>query len=70
MPPEIRISRVSNYRTVDIEFTKKMNFPSMEKFIELNNRADKAKLLDVMMISKDDEEIDENLIDWSITSVS
>ena len=40
MPPEIRIGRISNYRIVDIEFTKNMNFTSTEIFIELNNRAD------------------------------
>lgn len=68
-PPEIRLGAISQDRKVDIEFTNEMNFPSTEDFIALNT-SKQNRLMNVMMLSGDEHMIDENLVSWSITSVS
>ena len=63
MPPEMRIGKISAHREVQINFTKPMNFPSTEKFIELNSR---NQLLNLIMLSGDTDEVDKNLRSWKI----
>ena len=46
-----------------------MKFPNTADFIS-KNRKKQNKLLDVMMLSGDNEEIDENLLSWTIVSVT
>ena len=51
-----------------IDFTNPMNLPSINNFITINDKAN-HELLNVMMLSGDSEEIDENLIAWKIIAV-
>ena len=46
-----------------------MEFPDTTTFIKANEES-KNKLLDVMMLSGDNQEIDGNLIDWKIMTVT
>ena len=46
-----------------------MELPDTESFIKANNESSN-KLLDVMMLSGDNEEVDDNLTSWDITSVT
>ena len=46
-----------------------MNFPNITDFIEKNNAKEK-ELLNVAMISGDDESIDTNLVSWNISSIT
>ena len=45
-----------------------MNFPDTDTFI-LENEERKFELLNVIMLSGDDEEIDDNLTSWTVKSV-
>ena len=69
MPPEIRVGSISANRRVIIEFTNAMEFPDTAKFIEENKKSGN-KLLDLMMLSGDNEAIDPNLLSWVIVSVT
>ena len=69
MPPEIRLGTISANRNMKIEFTGAMSFPEKEEFIQQN--AEQAlKLLNIFMLSGDDEVIDDNLTSWKIKSVT
>ena len=46
-----------------------MNFPDTDKFIQLNEES-KLSLLNVMMISGEKEEVDQNLLSWTIVEVT
>ena len=45
-----------------------MSFPSTAEFIKLNTKK-YNELLNIMMLSGEDETVDENLVSWKITSV-
>ena len=67
-PPEMRIGSISANRSVSIEFTNKMNFPSTTDFIRLNKDND---LIDVKMLSGTEEgAINKNLLSWKIIQVT
>ena len=68
-PPEIRLGTISANRSVKIKFTNSMDFPDTASFISLNSGLE-DELLSVMMLSGDSERIDENLISWSIQTVT
>jgi len=46
-----------------------MKFPILEELIQANEDSCNA-LIDVLMINGDSEELDNNLIDWKISSVN
>ena len=46
-----------------------MNFPNITDFVEQNDAKEK-ELLNVAMISGDDDSIDTNLVSWKISSVT
>ena len=69
MPPEMRLGEISTYRSVTIEFTNQMNFPDTPEFIKQNEES-KLSILNVMMISGDNESVDLNLSSWTITKVT
>ena len=69
MPPEIRVGSISANRRVIIKFTNAMEFPDTATFIEENKNSNN-KLLDMMMLSGDNEAIDPNLLSWVIVSVT
>ena len=52
---------------MEIQFTNSMNFPDTDTFIKLNSD---GRLLNVFMLSGDNETLEENLKSWSILSVS
>ena len=71
----MRVSRITNNRRFDLEFTNEMNFPGIAEFKILNEgrrlESGKKKVyLDIKMISVENEVLDENLVSWSIESVS
>ena len=68
IPPEVRLGKITEFREVMIDFTNPINLPSLKNFITRNEEAN-HELLNVMMLSGDSEEIDENLIAWKITAV-
>ena len=69
MPPELRLGEISGYRRFTIEFTNEMNFPDTDKFVQLNEES-KLSLLNVIMISGEKEEVDQNLLSWTIVEVT
>ena len=69
MPPELRLGEISAYRRFTIEFTNEMNFPDTEKFIQLNEESELA-LLNILMISGENEGINQNLLSWTIVEVT
>ena len=69
MPPELRLGEISAYRRFTIEFTNEMDFPDTDKFVQLNEES-KLSLLNVMMISGEEEEVDQNLLSWTIVEVT
>ena len=69
MPPEMQIGQISAERSLSIEFTNRMDFPSTREFI-LDNEESENKLIDVMMLSGEDEAIDLNLLSWTIVKVT
>ena len=52
---------------MEIQFTNSMNFPDTDTFIKLNSD---GRLLNIFMLSGDNETLEENLRSWSIQSVS
>ena len=46
-----------------------MNFPDTEKFIQLNEESELA-LLNILMISGENEGINQNLLSWTIVEVT
>ena len=68
-PPEIRLGTISANRNVLVEFTNPMSLPSKEEFIK-QNEENSYGLLNVFMLSGEDEAIDDNLTSWGIESVT
>ena len=73
-PPEVRLGRIDSSGRVRLEFTNSMSFPSKAELITLNRESDNS-LIDLMVISSDDDDADQmkrspNLLSWEIVSVS
>ena len=47
-----------------------MRLPDTGTFIKTNDKSENNKLLDLIMLSGDDKNIDDNLIDWEIIMVT
>ena len=56
-------------RTIYLEFSNPLDFPSTREFI-LDNEKENYKLLNVMMLSGEDESVDPNLLAWTISKVT
>ena len=69
MPPELRLGAVSLNGQVEIDFTKRMNFPETTDFVTLNT-AESNLFLNITMLSGNSQEIDDNLVSWTVSSVS
>ena len=68
MPPEVRLGMITANRRVMIDFTNPMNLPPLTVFVEQNELLNN-ELLNVMMLSGETDEIDENLTSWKIVQV-
>ena len=68
LPSEVRLGKITEFREVMIDFTNPMNFPTLTDFVNSNEEAN-HDLLNVMMLSGDSEEIDDNLIAWKTIAV-
>ena len=68
MPPEVRLGTITANRRVMIDFTNPMNLPPLTVFVEQNEQLNN-ELLNVMMLSGETDEIDENLTSWKIVQV-
>ena len=69
LPPDMQIGEISADGAVNVEFTNQMDFPSTREFV-LDNEKSNNKLLNVMMLSGEDEAIDPNLLSWTFNTVS
>ena len=68
--PEVRVASIRSTGDLTLRFTHNMQFP--DDIADLINERDTfpKKLLEVIMINGDTEEIDQNLISWSVISAS
>ena len=61
---------------MEVEFTNEMNFPNTADFIALNSSKQRRlskewnRLIDVKMLSGDEQKFDKNLVSWTISSVT
>ena len=69
LPPDMQIGEISADRTIFVEFTNPMDFPSTREFV-LDNEKSGNKLLNVLMLSGEDETVDPNLQSWTISKVT
>ena len=65
----MQIGEISADRTIFVEFTNPMDFPSTREFVLDNEKSDN-KLLNVLMLSGEDESVDPNLLSWTISKVT
>ena len=65
----MRLGRISGIGRVRLEFTVSMRFPDQQTLINLN-KSSNNKLIDLIVLKGDSDELDENLKSWEIISVS
>ena len=61
----MRITPISKRGKFILEFTNQMEFP--ENLASLINENSSGKLLEILMINGDSDEIDKNLSSWTVT---
>ena len=64
----MRIGSISSNRQVEIKFTNSMDFPDIETFVDSNSVMENG-LLDIMMLSAENEKFSDNLSSWKFISV-
>ena len=80
MPPEMRIKKITGSGVVHLTFTNAMDFPDdlkdrINSALTTKEQAKRdleevADLLSLMMVSKDKEEVDDNMVSWEVTAVT
>ena len=68
--PEIRVDFIQNNGDLSLKFTHKMQFPDDIADLIIGRKLYPEKLIEIIMINGDTEEIDENLVSWFVTSAS